>query len=46
MLDQHTDYAMRRYEKDDDGLSVADEPDITAEKIIKLRINGRGFKFR
>jgi hypothetical protein len=44
MLDQHTDYAMRRYEKDADGLLVADEPDITAEKIIKLRHNGYRFK--
>jgi hypothetical protein len=44
MLDQHTDYAMRRYEKDSDGLSVVDEPDITAEKIIKLRHSGQTFK--
>ena len=40
MLDQHTDYAMRRYEKDSDGLSVVDEPDVNAEKIVKLRHNG------
>jgi hypothetical protein len=44
MLDQHTDYAMRRYEKDDDGLSVVDEPDVNAEKIVKLRHNGVRFK--
>ena len=44
LLDQHTDYAMRRYEKDDEGFSVADEPDVTAEKIIKLRRDGHTFK--
>jgi hypothetical protein len=44
MLDQHTDYAMRRYKKDDEGSSTAVEPDINAEKIIKLRHNGVRFK--
>jgi hypothetical protein len=44
MLDQHTEFAMRRYEKDSDGLSVADEPDVTAEKIVELRRRGQRFK--
>lgn len=44
MLDQHTDYAMRRYEKDLDGDSVAVEPEVTVENIIKLR--QKGVKFR
>jgi hypothetical protein len=47
MLDQHTDFAMRRYEKDSDGqnvLGVVDQPDVTAEKIVELRRRGQRFK--
>jgi hypothetical protein len=44
MLDQHTDYAMRRYEKDEDDSPVAKEPDVSAERIVRLRQIGRTFK--
>ena len=48
MLDRRfTDFAMRRYEKDSDGLnvlSVVDQPNVTAEKIVELRRRGQRFK--
>jgi hypothetical protein len=44
LLDEHTDYAVRRYERDDEGGSVVDEPSVTAERIVKLRQEGRTYR--
>jgi hypothetical protein len=37
LLDQHTVWSMKRFDKDDDGAYCAEEPDITVEKIVKYR---------
>jgi hypothetical protein len=37
LLDQHTEYSMKRFDKDEDGDYTAMEPDVTAEKIHKYR---------
>ena len=37
LLDQHTVWSMKRFDKDEDGAYCTDEPDITVEKIIKYR---------
>jgi len=37
LLDQHTVWSMKRFDKDEDGAYCTDEPDITVEKIVKYR---------
>jgi hypothetical protein len=37
LLDQHTEWSIRRADKDEDGCYTAPEPDITAEKIRNFR---------
>jgi hypothetical protein len=40
LLDQHTEWSIRRADKDEDGCYTAPEPAITAEKIRKFRRMG------
>jgi hypothetical protein len=37
LLDQHTEYSMKRFDKDEDGAYTASEPDVTADKIHRFR---------
>jgi hypothetical protein len=37
LLDQHTEWSIKRFDKDEDGAYPAEEPDVTMGKIIKYR---------
>lgn len=40
LLDQHTEYSMKQFDKDEDGTYVTQEPEVTANKIHKYRKMG------
>jgi hypothetical protein len=44
MLQEHTDYATHRFDKDDEGFSVVDQPSVSADKIVKLTKQGKKFR--
>ena len=41
LLDEHTEWATRRFDRDDEGFAVVDPPTVTAEKIAYVRGKGR-----